>query len=207
MAVPTPIKVATINVASIKSVGARNMALFLLSEMDADVLFLQETRLNSLADVHLAKREWRRGPSFWSLAAEPYSGVAVLFTGMVTCRRVIEVEIGRCMVLDVSVKGHDLRLVNIYGPQTRWERKCLFTKIKPFLFTSRQVVFGGDFNTVTRPKDRKGSTDSLRYDSVFLNMIAREAGLEDAHIKRCPDSTGYTFKRGSCESRIDRFFF
>lgn len=106
MAVPAPIKVATINVTSIKSARARDIALFLLSEFDAEILFLQETWLNTLADVHLAKREWRYGPSFWSLAAEPCSGVAVLFkTDMVTCRRVIEVEMGRCMVLDVSMGG------------------------------------------------------------------------------------------------------
>lgn len=207
MAVPTPLKVATINVASLRSVSARHMALFLLSEFDADILFLQETHLSSLADIHLAKKEWRRGPSFWSLAAEPYSGVAVLFSGMVTCRRVIEVEIGRCMVLDVSVKGQDLRLINIYGPQTKWDRKCLFTKIKPFLFTAQQVIFGGDFNTITRSKDRRGFRDKLGYDTLFLNAIVREAGLVDAHIKRCPDSTGFTFQRGSSQSRIDRFFF
>ncbi|KAM9313178.1 uncharacterized protein PAF06_011142 [Gastrophryne carolinensis] len=114
-------------------------------QFDADILFLQETRLASLAEIHAVKREWRHGPSFWSLAAEPYSGVAVLFkTDMVTCRRVIEVEIGRCMVLDAIVRGQDLRLINIYGPQTKWDRKCLLTKIKPFLFTARPVVFGGD---------------------------------------------------------------
>lgn len=207
MAVPPPLKVVTINVASIKSVRARSMAFFLFSQLDAEILFLQETRLTSLADIHMAKREWRYGPSYWSLAAEPYGGVAVLFkTGMVTVRRVIEVEIGRCMVLDVLVGGQDLRLINVYGPHTKWDRKCLFTRIKPFLFTSRQVVFGGDFNTVTRPKDRKDFKDRLGYDSVFLNSMVRDAGLVDVHIKHLPDDTGFTFHRGNSQSRIDRFF-
>lgn len=75
MAVPPPLKVVTINVASIKSVRARSMAFFLFSQLDAEILFLQETRLTSLADIHMAKREWRYGPSYWSLAAEPYGGV------------------------------------------------------------------------------------------------------------------------------------
>ncbi|PIO11498.1 hypothetical protein AB205_0135650 [Aquarana catesbeiana] len=178
MAVPTPIKVVTINVASIKSARVRDIALFLLSEFDAEILFLQETWLNTLADVHLAKREWRCGPSFWSLAAEPCSGVAVLFkTDMVkpVCWWVIEVEMGRWMVLDVSVRGQDLRLINIYGPQSKWGRKCLFTEIKPFIFTSQQVVFGGDFNTIIRPEDRRGSIDRLGYNSVFLRDMENSA--------------------------------
>ncbi|XP_068094411.1 sodium-dependent neutral amino acid transporter B(0)AT3-like [Hyperolius riggenbachi] len=61
---------------------------------------------------------------------------------MVTFRRVSEVEMGRCLVMDVSVRGQNLRLINIYGPQSERERKRLFTEIKPFLFTAQEVVFG-----------------------------------------------------------------
>ncbi|CAI9622593.1 unnamed protein product, partial [Staurois parvus] len=34
----------------------------------------------------------------------------------------------------------------------------------------------------------------------------REAGLVDALVKSSPDSTGFTFRRGNSQSRIDRFF-
>ncbi|PIO11584.1 hypothetical protein AB205_0020320, partial [Aquarana catesbeiana] len=39
------------------------------------------------------------------------------------------------------------------------------------------VIFGGDFNTITRSKDRRDFRDKLGYDSLFLNAIVREAGL------------------------------
>ncbi|KAG8539327.1 hypothetical protein GDO81_021071 [Engystomops pustulosus] len=90
MAAPTPLTLASINVASIKSDAARFAAFDFLGRVEADILFLQETRLPDLAAVFKAKREWRHGPSYWSLAAEPYSGVAVLFTAPVECRRVID---------------------------------------------------------------------------------------------------------------------
>lgn len=206
MAAPTLLTLASINVASIKSDAARFTAFDFFGRVEADILFLQETRLPSLAAVVKAKRDWRRGPSFWSLAAEPYSGVAVLFTAPVECRRVIELEMGRCLILDVLVRGQELRLINIYGPQSKWDRKCLFTRIKPFLFTSRQVIFGGDFNTVTRSRDRGGPGDTLAYDSIALNSIVSDARLVDAHIRSNPGHAGYTYYRGSCRSRIDRFF-
>ncbi|OCT75035.1 hypothetical protein XELAEV_18034023mg, partial [Xenopus laevis] len=158
--------------------------------------------------LHQAKKQWVCGRSFWSHAAEPYSGVAVLFkTNNVTVKRVVEVEQGRCMVLDVLLNEQSLRLINVYGPQTKGARKELFNRIKPFLFTAQPVVFVGDFNTVCRPMDRGGAAGRwLGYDSISLNSIVREAGLEDVHIRHRPNHTGFTFFRGSCRSRIDRFF-
>ena len=143
MAVPSPIRLATINVASLRSVRARFMAFDFLSRVEADILFLQETWLASVAEMHLAKREWRCGPSLWSLAAEPCSGVAVLFkTGSVDCRRVIEVEVGRCLIVDAVVNGLSLRLIHFYGhPQSKWARKCLLTAVRPYLFTSQHTGF------------------------------------------------------------------
>ncbi|KAM3909967.1 uncharacterized protein RB166_021447 [Leptodactylus fuscus] len=168
MAVPTPLTLASINVASIKSDAARYAAFDFLGRVEADILFLQVTMLYTLAEVSRARREWRRGPSYWSLAAEPYSGVAVLFTAPVECRRFIELEMGRCLVLDVSMKGQELRLINIYGPQSKWDRKSLFMEIKP--------------------------------------TIVSDARLEDLHIRQSPGTRGFTYFRGSCRSRIDRFF-
>ncbi|CAN2387533.1 Reverse transcriptase (RNA-dependent DNA polymerase), partial [Pristimantis euphronides] len=186
---------------------ARFAAFDFLGRVEADILFLQETRLPTLAAVFKARREWRAGSSYWSLAAEPYSGVAVLFTAPVESRRVIELEMGRCLILDVLMKGQELRLINIYGPQKKRDRKSLFMRIKPYLFTSRQVIFGGDFNTVTRARDRGGArVGRLSYDGISLNSIASDARLVDVHIRHTAGHSGFTYTRGSCRSRIDRFY-
>ncbi|XP_077138236.1 calpain-13-like isoform X2 [Ranitomeya variabilis] len=66
--------------------------------------FCKETQLTSLGLMREAEREWRCGPSFWSLAVEPYAGVAVLFnTNDVTVHRMTEVVMGRCLVLEVTI--------------------------------------------------------------------------------------------------------
>ncbi|CAI9563523.1 unnamed protein product [Staurois parvus] len=110
---------------------------------------------------------------------------------------------GRCMFLDVSVRGQDLHLINIYGSQSKWGRNCLLTKIKPFHFTPQQVVFGCDFNTIIRPEDRRCSIDSLGYDSIFFRDLVRQAGLVHVHIKHCP---GFHISERDTQSRIERFF-
>ncbi|XP_040275725.1 uncharacterized protein LOC120990904 [Bufo bufo] len=208
MAELTPLTLASINVASIKSDAARFLAFDFFSRIEADILFLQETWLTSTTLLAKAKREWRLGPSFWSLAAEPRSGVAVLFktAERVECRRIIELEMGRCLILDVLMGRQELRLINIYGPQSKWDRKCLLMRIKPFLFTSRQVIFGGDFNNVTRACDRGGSKGGLDADSIVLSRIVEDTRLVDAHLRHKPDHVDFTFHQGNRRSRIDRFY-
>ncbi|OCT62618.1 hypothetical protein XELAEV_18043704mg, partial [Xenopus laevis] len=64
----------TINTNSIKNKKTRFVAYEYLKDIDADIIFLQETRLSSLNDIKEAKREWREGLSFWSLGTEPAGG-------------------------------------------------------------------------------------------------------------------------------------
>ncbi|CAH2300847.1 Hypothetical predicted protein [Pelobates cultripes] len=174
-----------------------------------NVILVQETRLETLAALHAAKRDWRWGPSYFSLATERYGGIAILFKDVdVSINRVIELQKGRCVVLDVSMGRQPFRIINIYGPQSKWERKRLFIEIEPYLYTSQQILFGGDFNTITRPQDRRDATQRLGYDSYFLNKMVSQAGLVDVYLHHTPNPTGgYTYHRGSCQSRIDRFFF
>ncbi|CAH2317032.1 Hypothetical predicted protein [Pelobates cultripes] len=193
----------------IKSSRARFLVYDHLSRAPYNVILVQETRLETLAALHAAKRDWRWGPSYFSLATERYGGIAILFKDVdVSINRVIELQKGRCVVLDVSMGRQPFRIINIYGPQSKWERKRLFIEIEPYLYTSQQILFGGDFNTITRPQDRRDATQRLGYDSYFLNKMVSQAGLVDVYLHHTPNPTGgYTYHRGSCQSRIDRFFF
>ncbi|CAH2272428.1 Hypothetical predicted protein [Pelobates cultripes] len=203
------LSVATVNVNSIKSSRARFLVYDHLSRAPYNVILVQETRLETLAALRAAKRDWRWGPSYFSLATERYGGIAILFKDVdVSINRVIELQKGRCVVLDVSMGRQPFRIINIYGPQSKWERKRLFIEIEPYLYTSQQILFGGDFNTITRPQDRRDATQRLGYDSYFLNKMVSQAGLVDVYLHHTPNPTGgYTYHRGSCQSRIDRFFF
>ncbi|CAH2329361.1 Hypothetical predicted protein [Pelobates cultripes] len=147
------------------------------------------------------------------LSQAPYNVILVQETRLETlaalhAAKVIELQKGRCVVIEVSLGRQPLRIINIYGPQTKWERERLFSEIEPYLYTSQQVLFGGDFNTITRPQDRRGAIQRLGYDSIFLNNMVSQAGLVDVYLHHTPNPTGgYTYHRGTCQSRIDRFFF
>lgn len=54
------------------------------------------------------------------------------------------------------------------------------------------MVFGGDFNTVTRSRDGGSYRDKLIYDSVALNSVASKARLVDIHIRSTPGHEGST---------------
>uniref|UniRef100_A0A6I8QUB5 Reverse transcriptase domain-containing protein n=1 Tax=Xenopus tropicalis TaxID=8364 RepID=A0A6I8QUB5_XENTR len=194
MMAQTQIRILSSNVCSIKSERARFLAYENLSRSDAEVFFLQETRLATRADLRKAKADWRHGPSFWSIAEEPCGGVGILFRGGLDIKvhRLLEIQVGRCLLLDVTLNGRRFRLINVYGPQSMAGRRALLSEIRPFLHTSLPVVFAGDFNQVLRPEDRSGRIG--KSESYFLNMLIQQAGLVDvatwggrraAHTYRC----------------------
>ncbi|KAG8546178.1 hypothetical protein GDO81_019635 [Engystomops pustulosus] len=173
------LRVASSNVNSVKVRRTRHAVYDHLRYLDADVIFLQETHLTTLGHLREAEREWRSGPSYWSLAVEPYAGVAILFnTTDVTVHRLMEVAMGRCLVLEVTIHGRRLRLINIYGPQTVTERIQLLIEVKQYLFTSIPVVMAGDFNVTLTLGDRSSGRAVVR-DSKVLKSIISQANLCD----------------------------
>lgn len=196
------LRVISSNVNSIRARRTRHTAYEHLKYFDADVFFLQETHLNTSGLLREAERDWRSGPSFWSLAVEPSAGVAILFNNSdVTVHRLTEVSMGRCLVLEVTIRGRRLRLINIYGPQTVTERTDLFNKVKPYLFTSVPVIMAGDFNATRTLSDRPTDRPLTR-DCKVLNSIIGQAGLCDVFALggRKPK---FTYSCAGRHSRID----
>uniref|UniRef100_A0A6I8Q4Z4 Reverse transcriptase domain-containing protein n=1 Tax=Xenopus tropicalis TaxID=8364 RepID=A0A6I8Q4Z4_XENTR len=202
---PLDIHFITMNVCSIKNRKTRFMAFDFLESVAADIIFLQETRLTSIQEIREAKRDWKGGFSFWSVATEPAGGVGILFKGgrKIEVKKVVDIWLGRCLMLDVQIDGSLLRLINVYGPQTISERRKLLSEIKQFLYTSAPVILAGDFNQVLRDVDRTGRYK--KYESQFLVNLVEETGLIDiatAHGRKGK----HTYYCGGRSSRIDLVF-
>uniref|UniRef100_A0A803K848 Reverse transcriptase domain-containing protein n=1 Tax=Xenopus tropicalis TaxID=8364 RepID=A0A803K848_XENTR len=199
-------RIISSNVSSVKTPRAMFQAFQSLGQSLADIIFIQETRLTTTADIKRATREWRWGPAFFSIAAEPGAGVGILFRGFsgIKIHRLVEVEVGRCLLLDVSVVGRRLRLINIYGPQSMLERKNLLKEVHQYLYTSIPVVMAGDFNQVLSAADRSAKTFN-KYESSFLRNILQQSGMVDVftHGGRKAKHTYYCVNRSS---RIDMAF-
>uniref|UniRef100_A0A803J4H2 Reverse transcriptase domain-containing protein n=1 Tax=Xenopus tropicalis TaxID=8364 RepID=A0A803J4H2_XENTR len=201
----SPIRFLTSNVCSVRTQRARFLAFESLANSDAEVFFLQETRLTTQADLRKARADWRHGPSFWSIAEEPCGGVAILFRGGLNIRvhRLLEIQVGRCLLLDVTLNGRRFRLINIYGPQSMSGRRALLAEIRPYLHTSLSVIFGGDFNQVLRPEDRSGRLG--KSESFFFKQLVQQAGMVDVATWEGRRAT-HTYRCGGRSSRLDMAF-
>lgn len=69
-------------------------------------------------------------------------------------------------------------------------------RIKPFLFTRRQVSCGGAFNIIMRLQNSRGSKDSI--------IIASKVCLVDVHIQHSEGHASFTYFRASIT--IDTFY-
>uniref|UniRef100_A0A803JBH2 Reverse transcriptase domain-containing protein n=1 Tax=Xenopus tropicalis TaxID=8364 RepID=A0A803JBH2_XENTR len=200
-----PIPFLTANVCSIKNKKTRFLAFDFFRKVEAEILFLQETRLTTRSEIFEAKRDWWHGPSFWSIAEEPAGGVGILFKNVqgLEIKKIIEIQVGRCLMLDIVFQGNLIRLINVYGPQGPSERRELLLEIKPYLYTSSPVILAGDFNQVLRAVDRTGRF--CKYEGSFMNKLAEDAGLVD--VATWGGRAGkHTYFCGQRSSRIDMIF-
>ncbi|OCT82120.1 hypothetical protein XELAEV_18024629mg [Xenopus laevis] len=66
-----PLMIISSNVNSIKTPEATFQVYQSLGQLQADIFFVQVTRLTTTADIKKASREWCWGPTLFSIAAEP----------------------------------------------------------------------------------------------------------------------------------------
>uniref|UniRef100_A0A803K9P7 Reverse transcriptase domain-containing protein n=1 Tax=Xenopus tropicalis TaxID=8364 RepID=A0A803K9P7_XENTR len=202
----SPLRIMSTNVSSMKSPHAMFQVYQALEHSSADIIFLQETRLGSSVDLRRASREWHCGPSFFSIAPEPGAGVGILFRGHsgIQVHRLVEVEVGRCLLLDVSVAGRRLRLINTYGPQSGLGRRTLLRELQQYLHTSIPVIWAGDFNQVLNAADRSGRFFD-KHESHFLKNMLQQADMVDVftHDGRVGK---HTYHCAGKSSRLDMAF-
>ena len=56
---------------------------------------------------------------------------------------------GRYIILDLTVNGNRIRLINIYAPNNPSDRVTFFKSIENYLVTNRALSLGGDLNCVS----------------------------------------------------------
>ncbi|XP_062913064.1 uncharacterized protein LOC134351020, partial [Mobula hypostoma] len=202
------LKLASLNVRSVKSTGRCVSAVRYLNTVNADVTFLQECGLPHLRSYRRWSRWWSQGLSVWSGGNDSRaSGLGVLLRGgNFSITQVKEVVAGRLMIADVKYRGTPLRLINVYASPVRSERLAVFEQLPKLLVTPQPVVLAGDFNCTI---DAAGGPGRLDSTSRLLMETIKPAKLRDA----CRTPTGgaqpqatRTRSDGSARSRIDFLF-
>jgi hypothetical protein len=59
---------------------------------------------------------------------------------------------GRFQFVDVNIDDIIYRLINIYAPNDDRDRCEFFEDVYPYVMTTNNKIFGGDFNCIGNPK-------------------------------------------------------
>lgn len=178
-----------------------------LKDKPQDFFCLQETHSTSL-DEEQWKKEWD-GPAFFSHGDRKSRGVMIMVKQQVdffvdSIERCLQ---GRWLMLNITIKGHKMCILNLYGPNR--DEPSFFDGIKKMLQEQQgEIVIVGDFNVaLDKRSDRKGNT-AIDYHPHALKSIQNVIDafdLIDIWRFKNPNLTRYTWRRQNQASRIDYF--
>ena len=207
------IKCLTLNVRGMKDNKKRRELFYWLRKQQHDVILLQETHCHSKKLEYCWTREWD-GQSVWSLGTHNSKGVAILFNRnhLYDFSTVFKDPNGRFIAIDLNLDDNQIRLLNVYGPNTINERIEFYDNhVSHFLDTDSSKIVGGDFNCTLNPSiDRLNTHTRIRQSledggSKSIENILNKYDLEDVWRRRNPDNIKFTWKNSGKHqaSRID----
>lgn len=225
----TTLKLVSWNVNGLRAVMKKDF-INIVKEMDADILALQETKLQ--ADQRTEEMLALAGyESYWSYASvkKGYSGV-VVYTRKTP--ETVQTELGiprfdgegRVVELDFT----DFILFNVYFPNGQMGEERLQYKLDFyehfFEYTRRYkeqgvpLVITGDYNTahneidLKRPKENRKTSGFMRIERDWIDRIIDE-GYVDTFRHLYPDTVKYSWwtyrfnaRKNNTGWRIDYFF-
>ena len=201
------IKAFSLNINGLRSKKKR-MGFFLwLKELNADIIFLQETHCHNNKDVKKWTREWGpRKNSIWSKGSSNSKGVAVLFKPCSNlCYEEVKIDTcGRYIYFDLKIEDEMHRLLNIYAPNDNYERIKFFQRMRDWIDENKKNWIGGDYNcTIDSELDRLNCTSKSDVGQIDIKNIMYDYGLEEIYRRRYPDVKKYSWRRGNKQSRLD----
>ena len=202
-------KVATLNVNSIRSRDKITALANTLRYFNIDILLFQETKVDSLK---LAKAIELKldGRVFWSFGSNNSRGTGI-FIG-----KNIDAEIvrfshdldGRVVYVDINADDN-YRIISIYAhSREETNRKLFFKSFTEFLNTNRTVILAGDFNCIENTQLDKigGNPNKGTSGSVELKEALNSKKLKDVFRFLHPTTINTTWKNNEVACRLDRIY-
>ena len=175
-----------------------------------DFLFLQETHVYNLSTAKYFESKFA-GKAFWSFGSNRSSGVGIIISNKISY--IIDYFKfdcdGRFIILDVTVNGNKIRLINVYAPNNPCGRVTFLKSIATYLVTNRSLILGGDFNCVCNLKLDKigGNLDREQLGASILKEWVSDFSITDTYRFLFPDSVAVSWRNSTgVGSRLDRFY-
>ena len=211
------IKVYNLNVRGIGDLAKRHKIFNYLKNTDADIFCIQESHSSTNME-ELWVKQWA-GQAFFSHGETNARGVCTLIHPRLTCEAKIHYrddedntvqcnQKGRCLILEISVKGLDLTICNIYAPNKDVSEffQVNMGNMKTADHVERIVV--GDFNCVMDVKlDRLGSLNNHHQSAKMLHNLVETLDLCDIFRLLNPQSKRYTWLKTNPYKHFARLDF
>jgi exonuclease III len=201
----------TLNVNGLVKSDRRALILNSLQALKQDVIFLQETHVESDEQIETIQKMWD-GVSLWHKGSHHSKGVAFLFSKRLqpVIGNIYQDNDGRVFKLECALADIKLTLINVYCPNDHVERKIFLENLTHHIPKGHYVVLGGDFNFVENPAlDKTGGRDRNGASSrPLLQNILIKSELRDIFRSLNPDTRSFTYFSHSAQvqSRLDRFY-
>ncbi|XP_063789094.1 uncharacterized protein LOC134944449 [Pseudophryne corroboree] len=150
-----------------------------------------ETRVGDLATLHRANCQWKLGPSFWSLAAETSSVLAVLFTDMVNVHRIIDLQEGGALEL-IAPPTHRARVGLSVNIPCKYKSEKLPVDLKFFAilwYKDRELILSyPDTDKQTHPRYSLDTGTALHgtADLSISNISGFDGGVYTCSVTYSP---------------------
>ncbi|XP_058241623.1 uncharacterized protein LOC131350772 [Hemibagrus wyckioides] len=177
-----------------------------LNDLQADVVFIQETRVGTknyrmLTDV----RDWK---IYFTVNNSSSKGVAILINNNVPFNYICHDEdcSGGYIVLFCHLYGELYTLVSVYKHKAD---RTVLGRLKEYLMEAAEgvLVVGGDFNTVLHPSfDRSPSDSNHSAFRSILEDFTVSLNLRDTWSYLRFADEGFTRHQNDSHSRLDMFF-
>ncbi len=199
------LSIATCNVRGLREDKKRHGVFNWLRKTNCDIIFLQETHGHHVKDSFKWSKEWS-GQSIWSRGSSHSRGVSVLFNRNVKydIRNKIVDPNGRYIIFDLYLGEQNYRFINIYAPNSEYERVCFFNNMISWIDPDIETFIAGDYNCVLNSDiDRMNCTGKNDVGQVDLKNIMNMFCLEDIFRRRWPDRKCFSWRCGDKASRLD----
>lgn len=158
--------ISSLNVRGLGNKQKRQQLFEWLDSQPCSIYMLQETHSNNYHS-EIWKKEWK-GESYFSGNKTNKEGVAILIKkdSNIKIVNTNELIIGRLISIDITINEREFTLLNIYGPND--DNISLFATLETFLLQNndKNIIAGGDFNTVIDTKVDKKMDDMILIKNV-----------------------------------------
>ena len=204
----TSIKICTFNVRGLNDRKKRRDVFNYLHKKKYDICLLQETHCTKTKE-NIWENEWGY-KAYYSSYASNSRGVVILFnnTFKYDLHNINTDEEGRWILIDCTIGGTHLSLVNIYAPNE--DQPIFFEIIKNKLesFSNNSIILGGDFNVVQDYTKDTLNIHNRNNPNAHQKVIDLKMDLDliDPWRNNNPESKIYTWHNSqNKQSRLDYF--